>query len=74
MATLKIGVVGRIVAGEETGRYVEILDDSAATGGFLVCLYQRPDRSGEGFDYWVEKIEHAQAFLDDCGMEVEWLE
>ncbi len=33
---IKIGVLGRIVAGVDAGRFVEVEDDAESTGGFLI--------------------------------------
>jgi len=63
MRDLRIGELGRIVAGDDTGRFVEVLDDAPLSGGFLFLTYDKVDRSGNAFDSWVESIE-----------DVEWLD
>ena len=35
-SSFRVGVVGRIVAGEEAGRFLKVVDDSENTGGFLI--------------------------------------
>ncbi|HXJ65387.1 MAG TPA: hypothetical protein VNN79_16650 [Actinomycetota bacterium] len=64
MRKLRIGVLGRIIAGEGTGRVVEVVDDAANTGGFLIFTYADEDRSPEVFDSWVESIVDVELFFD----------
>ena len=73
MRDIRVGVVGRISAGDEAGRYVEVLDDSASSGGFLIQMYERSDRSGEGHDAWVGSIVDVDFYFDEAGWSVEWL-
>jgi hypothetical protein len=70
---LRLRTVGRIVAGIDEGRFVEILDDWESSGGFLIMTYGQPDRSGEGFDAWVESIIDVDLYFDEAGWEIEWL-
>jgi len=73
-ASVRIGVLGRIVAGDDTGRFVEVLDDASLSGGFLILTYDNVDRSGNAFDSWVESITDVDLYFDECGWEVEWLD
>jgi hypothetical protein len=50
---IKFGTLGKIIAGEEAGCYVKIVDDAVSTGGFLVLTSPNSDMS-DGFDGWVE--------------------
>lgn len=74
MSAIKLGVVGHIVAGEDTGRWVEVVDDALATGGFLLLTYENSDRSGEAHDSWVESPADVAGYFEECGWEVEWPE
>jgi hypothetical protein len=67
-------MLGRITAGNERGRVVEVEDDSANTGGYLIFTYADPDRSPEAFDVWVEPFADIQKYLDESRWEVEWLD
>jgi len=69
---LRTGVVGQIRAGREAGRFVELVDDSENTGGWLIFTYGRHDRSGEAFDTWAASIVDVDLYFDDCGWVVEW--
>lgn len=67
-----IGRLGRILAGPETGRTIEVVDDSEATGGFLIFTYADFDRSPEIFDVWVETYSDVLACFKETGWQVEW--
>jgi hypothetical protein len=74
MRDLKVGVLGRIVAGEDTGRFVEVIDDTDTSGGFLILTYDNVDRSGNAYDSWVESIIDVELYFAESGWEVEWLD
>ena len=74
MRELKICVVGRIVSGIDADQYLEIIDDYDVSGGYLILTYENRDRSGEGYDAWVETIINVDLFFEESGWEVEWLE
>jgi hypothetical protein len=68
---IKVGEVGRIVAGQELGHFVKVIDDGANTGGFLILTAAAADMTG-GFDCWVESKEMLQRFFHEAGWIVEW--
>lgn len=68
---IKLGEVGKIVAGQELGRYIKVVDDAASTGGFLILTAAAPDMQ-DGFDSWVESKEMLQRFFEEAGWIVEW--
>jgi hypothetical protein len=72
MRELPIGRLGRITAGDELGRVVEIVDDSDRTGGFLIFTYADFDRSPEVFDGWVETFAEVSSYFDESGWEIDW--
>ncbi len=74
MCDLKVGVLGRIEAGEDTGRFVEVIDDTDTSGGFLILTYDSVDRSGNAYDSWVESIVDVELYFTESGWEVEWLD
>lgn len=74
MSKIKIGALGRIVAGVDAGRFVEIVDDADSTGGFLILSHENADRSGNGFDDWVESMMGLEVYFAEAGWEIEWLE
>lgn len=73
MRDLKVGVLGRIVAGDDAGRFVEIADDASTSGGFLILTYDNADRSGNAYDSWMQSIIDVELYFAESGWEVEWL-
>ncbi len=74
MRDLRVGVLGRIVAGDDAGRFVEVLDDASSSGGFLILTYDHLDRSGNAYDSWVESIVDVDLYFEESGWDVEWLD
>jgi len=71
MKKILFGIVGKIVAGDDAGWYVKVVDDTANTGGFLVLTSDRPDMT-TGFDNWVETKEAVGSFFAESNWEVDW--
>jgi len=74
MSELRIGVLGRLLAGDHAGWFVEVVDDASSTGGLLILTHENLDRSGMGFDSWVESITDAERYFAQSGWNVEWLD
>ncbi len=70
---IRLGVWGRILAGEDAGRFVRIEDDMASSGGYLVSVQADLDHVG-GHDSWVEKYEDLPRYFAEARWNVEWLE
>lgn len=68
---IKVGQVGKILSGDEVGRYVKVIDDGPNTGGFLIVAAADPNLR-EGFDSWVENEELLRRFFEEAGWKVEW--
>ncbi|MCC7038389.1 MAG: hypothetical protein IT560_13955 [Alphaproteobacteria bacterium] len=68
---IKIGNVGKIVAHDDVGSYIKVVDDRENTGGFLILTAAAPDMLN-GFDSWVEDMEALQRFFAEAGWIVEW--
>ena len=69
---IPIGLVGKIIAGDEKGHFVKVEDDSENTGGFLILL------SGDitfrsGHDNWVENERALERYFVEAGWTVNWL-
>jgi hypothetical protein len=73
MADVRIGVLGRILEGDQKGRIVEVIDDAANTGGWLIFTYADTNRSPEVFDNWVPTRADVDRFFDESGWQIEWL-
>ncbi len=74
MRDLRVGVLGRIVAGDDARRFVEVTDDTNSSGGFLILTFDNVDRSGNAYDSWVESIVDVELYFAESGWEVEWLD
>jgi hypothetical protein len=73
MTNAIIGKTGRIVAGDDLGRFVKVVDDSENTGGFLVLTADDVEfRSGH--DNWVEDEAALKRYFQEAGWLVEWIE
>lgn len=64
---------GEILAGEEVGKYVRVLDDLAATGGYLILTAASVDMTEGCFDNWVESIEEVGRFFEESKWVVRWI-
>jgi hypothetical protein len=69
---IKIGQVGRIVAGDEMGSYIKVEDDTHNTGGYLVLTATKPDMTN-GFDNWVEDGAALSRYFAEAEWIIEWL-
>jgi hypothetical protein len=49
-----------------------VLDDSANTGGYLICTYSDLDRSPVVYDTWVENYIDVIRAFEDAGWAIEW--
>ena len=74
MREIRLATIGEITAGVDAGRYVEVLDDWDATGGFLILTYDNRDRSGDAYDAWVESIVDVELFFDEARWEIRWVD
>ncbi|WP_329026913.1 hypothetical protein [Streptomyces sp. NBC_01423] len=69
---IKIGEVGRITAGDESGKFVrvnELLDDPAS---YLILLADDSDFLRGCGDYWVGNREDLEGFFTESHWEVDW--
>jgi hypothetical protein len=71
---IRLETLGRILEGDETGRVVEVWDDSANTGGFLIFTYADVDRSPEVFDAWVATMADVESYFAESNWRVHWAE
>jgi hypothetical protein len=71
MGIVPIGRVGKIISGDDAGWFVKVLDDSAATGGFLI-LTSRDDHCVSGFDNWVADENALEQYLHEARWLIEW--
>ena len=69
--SVPITMVGKIIFGEERGRYVKIIDDGDNTGGYLILTASSPDFS-DGYDNWVENHEALTGYFEESRWIVDW--
>ncbi|HIP39179.1 MAG TPA: hypothetical protein EYG88_07355 [Desulfocapsa sulfexigens] len=68
---IKISVKGKILKGDDAGKFVEILDDTGESGGFLIIT--SPDTKFEqGHDDWVEDMNALEKYFIESKWEIEW--
>jgi hypothetical protein len=68
---IKIGIVGEIVAGDETGSFIKVVDDIENTGGFLILTSSAPEMI-DGFDNWVENEKSLSQYFIESGWVIRW--
>ncbi|MDO9160955.1 MAG: hypothetical protein Q8N35_08055 [Methylococcaceae bacterium] len=68
---IKIGIVGEIVAGDETGSFIKVVDDIENTGGFLILTSSTPEMI-DGFDNWVENEKSLSQYFIESGWVIRW--
>ena len=72
MSKIPLGKVGKIVGGNETGRLVKVIDDSANTGGFLI-LTSKDELGTAWFDNWVRREEDLERYFKESRWLIEWV-
>lgn len=74
MREIRVGEIGEIVQGDEVGRFVEVIDDAAHTGGFLIMTYADENRSPAVFDVWAESMIEVENQFEHNRWKVIWLD
>ena len=69
---IRIDAIGKIIAGDELGNYVKVVDDAANTGGFLILTSSASDMR-EGFDNWVKDKDDLARYFKESGWVIQWL-
>ncbi|MGY0488816.1 hypothetical protein [Streptomyces sp. WG-D5] len=69
---IKVETLGRIVSGDEQGRYVYIKELPDDPPSYLVLTSDDPDLKVAGGDEWVEDFASLQQFFDEGMWVVEW--
>jgi hypothetical protein len=71
MGKIQLGKIGLIIAGDDAGWYVKIIDDTASTGGFYISTSEYADMK-TGFDSWVCTMENLESFFVESNWEIDW--
>jgi len=69
---IKIDTIGEIMAGDEAGSFVKVVNDTDKTGGFLILTSSTPDMKN-GFDNWVENENSLKRYFVESSWVVRWL-
>jgi hypothetical protein len=71
IVTISIGIVGKIIKGEECGSYAKIIDDTDDTGGYLILVSKNIDLQ-DGYDSWVQDWGALTCFFQESSWEIDW--
>lgn len=69
---IKIGTIGKIVAGNEVGSFVKVIHDAKSTGGFFILTSSTPEMK-DGFDSWVENESALEQYFIESRWVIHWL-
>lgn len=71
---IKVGPIGRIVSGEEQGRYVRIQELPDQPVSYLILTAADRDFREAGGDAWVEDEASLRQYFDESRWIVQWEE
>ncbi|MET4076541.1 hypothetical protein [Hymenobacter sp. UYCo722] len=68
------GQKGTILSGEHPGWSIEIVDDTAETGGYFIYIQDpNPDYPDfMGFDWWLENASHIPGLIEEMDWQIQW--
>ena len=72
MGNIKVGIVGKIIKGDEEGSFIKVVDDKINTGGYLI-LTSSNTSFNNSFDGWVENELELKNYFIESGWKVEWI-
>jgi len=71
---IKIGKIGIIESGDDSGFQVKVIDDSENTGGFFILTgINISNQSLEVFDSWVANKEELAGYFRETSWVIKWL-
>jgi hypothetical protein len=69
---IKVGKVGRIVAGDEVGKFVRVDELADSPPSYLILLAHDQEFSRGCGDYWAEDFASLEQFFIEGKWVVEW--
>ncbi|MET8443306.1 hypothetical protein ACN6LF_002401 [[Kitasatospora] papulosa] len=69
---IKINTIGRIISGEESGRFVKIQELPDDPPSFLILTAADREFHQEGGDAWVENKDSLQQYFTESHWVVNW--
>lgn len=69
---IKIGKVGRIVSGDDAGKFVRVDELPDSPPSYLILLAEDQDFKRGCGDYWVEDFPSLEEFFTEGQWTVEW--
>ena len=75
MQKIEIGKTGKILSGQEVGRFVKVVDDNQNTGDYLILTSDDAQFRGgfKNYDGWVESLKNLEGFFHEANWSIEWL-
>ena len=67
-----LGRIGRILAGENGGYFINVHYDGESTHGYYVFLMNDIDNPSDGGDYWCQDMNEVRRLFEASQWEVEW--
>lgn len=73
---VKIETIGKVLEGEYKNWFIFIEDDHNNSGGYLILLFNHPDRlkSSQGYDYWAEDRSSLEEMFKEAKWKIQWLD
>lgn len=68
---LKYDTIGKIIAGENCGWLVKIVNDTLNTGGYYVYEFESIE-SENGFDTWLENETQVKGYIYENEWKINW--
>lgn len=70
---IRLGTVGKIIHGEDSGSYIKIIHDELNTGGYLIITSNHLNFDTT-HDNWVENLSNLQNYFIECKWIIDWID
>ncbi|WP_420207791.1 hypothetical protein [Candidatus Electronema sp. JC] len=72
MNSIKIDNIGKIIDGDNKGKFIKILDDTENTGGYLIITSEDIEFK-IGYDDWVENESAIEGYFLESRWVIDWM-